>query len=312
MSRSTRVCLYIFCTAFALAILVYPAEHAQSARNGLALFVSSVLHTLLPFFFLTSLITTAGIPKTNSLSRITEKLYKTPSSDGYVTLMSVVAGYPMSAKLLGELYLAGAIDESDAESITAHSSLPGPMFILGTVGTGLLHDGRMGVILLVIQILASLINGFLYRGKPRPQRPYIPAMKSTKNLFGSAGSSAIQSALSVGVFITLSAILLRSISLVGITDVLAETIGVFGIDKNLTCGVVSCIVEITCGIAGLASSHLATLPVTSFALAFGGLSVGAQSVGLASGALHAKRYFLIKFTQGIIALLISLPIQFLI
>ena len=62
--------------------------------------------SLLPFFFLSLLITNLGITAnlSNKLSKPTAFLYNVNGVASFVQLMSFISGYPVGAKLIAELY----------------------------------------------------------------------------------------------------------------------------------------------------------------------------------------------------------------
>ena len=306
MKRST-VAVYISAIAFTAFALSFPGRVSAAASAGLSLFVASVLPTLLPFFFLTSVISTVGVPRLRLLSRATGWLFNTPDTDGYITLTGVFAGYPTGAKLIGEADLT----TGDAEAISAHASLPGLMFVVGTVGTAILKSNR-GISLWLIQLVAALINGIIFRKRQSaPKMPPAPA-QSSHGTFVTAVSSATASALSVGLFVALGSVAVEVLRITGLPDFLAQTLSCIGADKSLTFGAISCILEMTCGIAHLAvSPSPLSLPCISFALGFGGLSVMAQSLSLSQGKVSASKYLVRKLTQGTIAFLLTVPLVLL-
>ncbi|MCM1456130.1 MAG: hypothetical protein NC037_06375, partial [Bacteroides sp.] len=155
--------------AFMVMMLVKPDYYLDSARRGLSLYATSVLPSLFPFYFFSLLLTYIGSAKT--ISKIFQKpvrfLYNAPKESAYVLLLSMLSGYPVGASMTAELYSAGAISGKEAKAIASFASTSGPIFMLGTVGSAIFSDARVGVIVLVSHYLAALINGLIFRVRDR-------------------------------------------------------------------------------------------------------------------------------------------------
>lgn len=306
MSKS-KFFLYASCAVFALCTLARPAEVATATLSGLGLFALSVLPALLPFFFLSSVLSLTCRDTDFGIGRVTRRLYGT--SDGFITTMSLIAGYPMSAKLIGELYADGAISREEALAVTAHTSLPGPMFVIGTVGVSVLGSASLGVWLWCVQLLACATNGLLYRIKDDKRAISLHVATTSPNVLQGATQSAIFSALTVGLYMGLASGIIKCFDVLFTLPPLSKFCEALCLDKSLTSTAISCIVEITCGVRALfESGSFMVLPLISLTMALGGASVMAQSVSLANGALSARDYVKVKSTQAAIAFVLTLPL----
>ncbi len=158
--------------AFMIMMLVKPDFYLDSARQGLSLYATSVLPSLFPFYFFSLLLTYIGSAK--AVSAIFQKpvklLYNAPKESAYVLLLSMLSGYPVGASMTAELYSAGAITSKEAKAIAAFASTSGPIFMLGTVGSAIFNDARVGIIVLCAHYLAALINGLIFRVRNKPNR----------------------------------------------------------------------------------------------------------------------------------------------
>lgn len=158
--------------AFMIMMLVKPDFYLDSARRGLSLYATSVLPSLFPFYFFSLLLTYIGSAK--AVSAIFQKpvklLYNAPKESAYVLLLSMLSGYPVGASMTAELYSAGAITSKEAKTIAAFASTSGPIFMLGTVGSAIFNDARVGIIVLCAHYLAALINGLIFRVRNKPNR----------------------------------------------------------------------------------------------------------------------------------------------
>ncbi|MDE7372978.1 MAG: hypothetical protein K2N18_02835, partial [Clostridia bacterium] len=146
-------------------MLIKPDYYLDSARRGLSLYATSVLPSLFPFYFFSLLLTYIGSAK--AISAVFQKpvkfLYNAPKESAYVLLLSMLSGYPVGASMTAELYGAGTINGKEAKTIAAFASTSGPIFMLGTVGSAIFDDIRVGIIVLVAHYLAALLNGLIFR-----------------------------------------------------------------------------------------------------------------------------------------------------
>ncbi len=155
--------------AFMIMMLARPDYYLDSARRGLALFATSVLPSLFPFYFFSLLLTYIGAAKTVSgiFQKPVKLLYNAPKESAYVLLLSMLSGYPVGASMTAELYEAGKITEREAKAISAFASTSGPVFMLGTVGSAIFGDVGIGAVILAAHYTAALINGLIFRIRRR-------------------------------------------------------------------------------------------------------------------------------------------------
>ena len=154
---------FIFLTVIGLAL--NPEIYIQATFEGLLVWATVVLPALLPFFMLTTMLTKLGVVNNfcQIFNPLTKFLFKAPAISSYIFFMSIISGYPVGAKLTSDCYKQGLITTTEASKITTFTSTSGPMFIIGTVGVGMLHSYLAGVIIFLSHILASIINGIFYR-----------------------------------------------------------------------------------------------------------------------------------------------------
>lgn len=144
-----------------------PDYFSASAARGLALFATSVLPAVFPFFFCSTFLTAVGAA--NALSRIGAKpvrvLFNAPPEGAYALVMSMLSGYPVGAAVTADLFRQNAIDEKAAKKIAAFASTSGPAFVLGTVGGVLFRSAATGALLLLAHFLSAFLVGIIFRGR---------------------------------------------------------------------------------------------------------------------------------------------------
>lgn len=106
----------VLCVAI---LLLFPNCCILGAQNGLLLWYTKVLPVLLPFFIVSSLIST----------------YITFSPILTTLLLGVLCGYPMGAKNIKDYYVQGYFSKDTAQRLLTICNHASPMFLIGYVCT---------------------------------------------------------------------------------------------------------------------------------------------------------------------------------
>lgn len=276
-----------------ILMVVFPQVAMDSARKGISLWVSSVLPALLPFFICANFLQNIGV-------------IRYLKSGTFPFLMSVLSGYPMGAKIVGDLRRNGEISVREGKRLMSFCSTSGPAFLIGAVGTGMLGSGFLGGIIAAAHYLGAAANGMVYTA--------ILGRES-----GSAGSMRIgeergmQESLTeamLSAFKSLGIILAYIVLFTFATDML-HLCGAFSL---IGCGWLRVVVrgffEMTVGCGAVAEcggiSGVLQCVLCAGILSWGGLSVLGQSMSMLSGAGISLRYlFLSKLTHSLFAAIIA-------
>lgn len=114
-----------------LFLLRYPQEALNASRDGMKLWLNTLLPTLLPFLILTGfLIHTDGIEKILSpFSKIWKTILGLSPAGAYIFLLGMLCGYPMGAKLTSEMFACGKISQREGEYLLTFTNQPSPAFL---------------------------------------------------------------------------------------------------------------------------------------------------------------------------------------
>ena len=283
---------FVVCACFAL----FPGQVLSGAQNGLALCINAVIPSLLPFMLLSSCVIKSKFsrPLGVFLGKVLTPLTGI-SPNGCVCLVTgLIGGYGAGARAVYESFKEGQLSKEETERILPFCNNAGPLFIMGTVGAGLLSDNSLGIMLFFIHTAAALIcarvMGGGFKGERLSLREEWCFYKKNKPPLGKLiTSSAIESGgaiINACVFvITFSAIL----------EILP-----FG-QYSLTAG----ILEVTRGAAELSRKGRGALPLMSAVLAWGGMSVHFQASALTSGELSMKNYYIGLVFGSMVAFLLT-------
>ena len=123
-----------------------------------------------------------------------------------IFLFSLLGGNPMGANLLNEEVLSKRLDRENAEKMLHSCVNAGPAFIVSAVGAGVLNSQKIGYVLLVSHILASLVICLIsspIRQNKTEKREYISPID---NFVVSAAESA-KAVISICGFVILFSVL---------------------------------------------------------------------------------------------------------
>lgn len=274
-----------------LILLICPEIAAEGGSAGLILWAGILVPSLLPFSVLTSLL----------CSRVQDTPYK------YILLFAgILSGYPIGAKVAGELYSDGALTKRQASFFAGFTNNPSPMFILFFLGGNLLSLDKerylFFILILVSSFLGSLVFVHLFmpkkiccNGKSPSSKPIQSRPDFLQQIDEEIGNSALL-LIKIGGYITLFSILTTFICHM---TFLPESARLF------LCG----ILEITTGTSQIASSSLAQSTKIILILAattFGGLSAAAQTNGvLSKTGLSVIHYIIIKALNSLFSLVLA-------
>lgn len=288
-------------------IILLPQNSISSFYDGVRLWATKVLPTLLPFFILTKLLSsTPLIPYLESkISPLTQKLYGVGGVAGFVYIMSIISGYPVGAKITSDLYGSGKITQSEARTITAFTSTSGPLFILGSVAVGMFGSTKMGVIILISHYLGALLNGFLYRKKQKHTISHNTSSSQESIALGEAVYTSIIAVLNIGGFIALFYMIIALLSSLNIFAPIVRLFELLGVNQNISLGLLSGLCEVTSGEVLLSkaslSPPLATVLSTAI-ISFGGLSIHAQAYSyLSKFDMPYHKFLLQKLTHSLLS-----------
>lgn len=243
------------------------------AQKGLLLWYQVVLPSQFPFVAGVSLLL-----QLQSFSRLPPALVCFTSG--------LISGYPVGAMTAGKLCENGSLSPQKVTALAAFSNMAGPLFVVGTVGVGLLENSSWGYLLLLVHWVsaASLLLFSAPRkmaaGRERMAQPAALKRKPIGQMLGDAVGDTAELMLKVGGFITLFSVILQ-----------------------WTPGYAGCLLEMTNGLKLIAGTDLMLrwkLVLCSFLIGFSGVCVLLQSLTAVGRAPVRPGLFLgCKLAQGI-------------
>ena len=300
-----------------ILLLINPSKYTKSILSGSSLFYNSVMPSLLPFFFISKILFAIGAtePLIKVCQKPITKIYKSPPVTSYVFIMSIICGYPVGAKLIGDLYENNQIDTNDAKKILCLASTSGPIFIIGSVGAGLFNNSTLGLYIFICHLLTALISGFILTRKFPKLKTTVNTYSKSKqntNILSESVYSTIISILTVAVYISVFYMFIDmayDVKILGfLSGGLNKLFGRNGIDTTITNSICSGIIEMTRGLAELSNCTNIKLKliISTALISFGGLSVFIQSITFLSRTKIKQTYLLkVKFVQTVVGIIVS-------
>ncbi|MBQ9647799.1 MAG: sporulation protein, partial [Oscillospiraceae bacterium] len=157
--------LFLLLALFAAALLFFPAEASDAARQGLRLCFQTVLPSLFPFFVLSALVVASGAGDAfgRALEPVMRPLFYLSGAGASALALGLVGGYPVGARTVAELYRAGNLSKAEAERLLSFCNNAGPGFILGICGDAVFGSVRAGLYLYLVHVAAAVLTGVLLR-----------------------------------------------------------------------------------------------------------------------------------------------------
>ena len=127
---------------------------------------AALIPSLFPYLVLTALISRCGTTEHigRAIGQPFSMLFGLPGSLAFSFIIGMCAGYPAGAAAVCEAYRGGRCTADEAERGCALLNNTGPGLTVALLGTTLLGDRRLGIIIYLAQLLSVLTLGALHGG----------------------------------------------------------------------------------------------------------------------------------------------------
>lgn len=144
-------------------LLRYPTQALEYASTGLLLWFQKMIPTLLPFMIISGVMVRMNL--TGRFARFFHPLFHliwgTSLNGSYVILMGMLCGFPMGARVIGELCHAGRLSEKEGAFLLAFCNNIGPIYFISFVMSTLSLYGNYIPFLIMYGV--PLCYGFILR-----------------------------------------------------------------------------------------------------------------------------------------------------
>jgi len=294
---------------FAAGILINPAGAAASAKNALVSCANSVVPSLFPFFVCSRMLIEMGAAEKlgRLLSSVMKPLFGVGGGGALAFVLGILSGYPVGAAAATDLVKNGGVTKSEAEKLLGYCNNSGPLFILGTLGAGLLGNAALGWVLYASHIMSALTIALLMRAVPceiscAKRKNISSSNKHFGTIMGDAIGGGAEAVFNVCGFVIIFAILAENLEAFGIFRLFSF----MGMDYNVCKVFVFGLLEPVGGCVMAAKTFLNSpvvrCMVLSIVIGWSGISVHLQVLGIIKReGLSAKYYFLGKLGMSVIS-----------
>lgn len=282
--------------ALFLLFLFSSADARQGAADGLRLWGTLLVPSLLPYFAAAGLLARLGAVDAfaRRLAPAAARLFGVSGAGAAVFLLGLSGGYPLGAASIGALYRDGLLQKDEAERLLAFCDNSGPAFAVGALGVGVFGSAGWGMLLWSIHAISAAAVGILFRRETRGEAPIKPPRKTADfgAALGGAVAAAGQTILQIGAYVIFFSALIASLGALGFPDTLAGELslctgGPLSFFRALFTGAL----ELSSGVGAMAGLPLTAgnLALGEFLLSWGGLCVHGQAGAAAEGLKMRKR-----------------------
>ena len=308
----TNTLISIILSFLILYFIIKPQLVINSSINGGKIFLTSIFPVMFPFMVICNFL--LNIDGVSIYSKVLGPIVCKPLSlnknCSFPIITSFLSGYPLGAKYSEKIYSQNLIDFNQFSRLINIATNIGPLFLIGSVGTTMLSDTKIGYLLLIPSYLSPLIIGLLTKKKNSKNYLFSKSKKNIKLNFGEVIRKSIEDAsltmLTLGGYIVVFSVIINIFKNSIIFAIFLSTLSsLLGISKVFLESLFLGSIELTNGCKIVTESTLpldVKLCIISFLSSFGGLSIIAQTYAFFSKYnISLKKYFLLKFLQGIIS-----------
>ena len=287
-----RAVISAILSAAGMIILVLDSKTAiAGATEGIDICIRTIIPSLLPFFILSSLLTSTVAGVKISFLRPIGRLCGIPHGAEYLLLTGFIGGYPVGAQAIAEAYKSGAISSQDAKRMLGFCNNAGPAFIFGIAGA--LFDSKSATLLLWLIHIASAILVAMILPRKRTGSCTLESKPNTP--FPTILSNSLRVMAGVCGWVILFRIIIAFLCR-WLLWLFPDPITLFIIG----------ILELANGCYNLfeTQSEILRFVISSVILGFGGICVGMQTVSV-TGDLGTGLYFPGKLLQALFSAMLS-------
>ena len=144
-----------------MLILILDTKTALNGANeGMRLCASTVIPSLLPFIFLSNLLTSALTGTKSKILRFIGRITGIPQGSESLFIIGALGGYPTGAQAVTAAYSNGQLSKKDAQRMLGFCSNAGPSFLFG-ITAAQFPDMSSVWVLWMIHLLSAFLTGML-------------------------------------------------------------------------------------------------------------------------------------------------------
>lgn len=153
----------VFCIISMMVMILDAKTAIMGAKEGLMICFQTVIPSLFPFFYVSSIMNTYLIGRSLPLLRSLGKLCTIPEGSEGLFIIGAIGGYPVGARSLQQAYTSGALTKKEAERMLGFCNNAGPAFLFG-IGSSLFRSPYIPAVIYLILLISSVLTGIMLPG----------------------------------------------------------------------------------------------------------------------------------------------------
>ena len=292
----------ISCIIVLTEVLLNKTLVFNTISYSLNIWLTSIIPSLFPFFILSDILInyniTNYIPK--SLKNIFTKLFNVSDNIITVFFLSIISGFPSSARNIRLMYEKKLITKEEASHSLIFTHFSNPLFILGTLSIFFLKNETLGIIILISHYLSNIILGIITRNYNTISNINYTLTTNKSQNFPSVIIKAIKNSIDtlLTIFGTLTCFLVLS-------SIIINRLNLNLYNSTILKG----ILEITMGLKSLSLLNINDIykvVISSMFISFGGLSVHMQILSfLIDTDISYRPFFISRIFHSILSGILS-------
>lgn len=267
----------------------------NSTLSASHLFITKVFVSIFPFIILSDILYyfNYDLFLKKIFGNIISKLFNVSKNASIIYILSILTSHPGNAIYIKGMLDNKTIDEEDATKILRATYFPSIAFVIGSIGIGIYHDIKIGIILHLITFLNNILIGVFLRGKKKCND--IEYVKQNKLTLQETLSNSISKGINTS-YIILGNIIIFTI----LVNLLNHYLNI----NSTVLAIISGMLEMTNGIFMIGNLNINLtykVILTSFILNFSGLSIIFQTSSILSKyKINIKKILILKLIFSII------------
>lgn len=281
------ICITLLVLFLLINMLTKSNNIASAINTGFIIWKENLFPFLFPIFVISELLVSLGISDILAFlfSNITTKLFKSSKETAYIFIMSLITGFPSSAKYINELYKNKKIDDKAATKILMFTHFSNPLFIYQTIATTFLGNPKLAILIYICHYLPNILIGIIFRNynssKTNKNKYKINDILQCLKEKKQEKIGVVLSRATINSINTLLLILGTISIFLVITSILNETVNLGSIGNTIVNG----IIEMSQGLKYVSNLNISLrikTIVSIMFISFGGLSVHLQVASILS------------------------------
>lgn len=167
-SKLRQRIIALFCVLIFLCLILDGQTALNGALDGIMICFYTIIPTLFPYIFLSSLLCSSALGKRIPLLAMIAHACGIPSGAESIFILGCIGGYPVGAKLVADSHHQGHISRSSAQRMLGFCSNAGPSFIFGILSAQFSKPAAPWL-LWCVHILSAVSVGLILPNKERTQ-----------------------------------------------------------------------------------------------------------------------------------------------